>query len=48
MRAQDWFKNIDQKEYIIWADCGKHFRNKTLLGYLLCELATENKIHGEY
>ena len=46
MRERSWFERIDQKEYIVWTDCGKHFRNKTLVGYLLCELAKVNGIHG--
>ena len=46
MREQSWFERIDQKEYIVWTDCGKHFRNKTLVGYLLCELAKVHGIHG--
>ena len=34
LRNQDFFKKIEKKEYIIWADCGKHFRNKLFVGYL--------------
>ena len=45
LRNQEFFKNIEKNEYIVWADCGKHFRNSEILGYLLIELA-EEKIHG--
>ena len=34
-RSQEFFKKIDKKNYTIWADCGKHFRNNELIGYLL-------------
>ena len=26
IRKQEIFKKIEQKKYIIWVDCGKHFR----------------------
>ena len=42
MRQQDFFKEIDKREYIIWCDAGKHFRNNEILGYFLRELAREN------
>ena len=42
LRSQEFFKKIDKKNYTIWADCGKHYRNNELVGYLLLELA-ENK-----
>ena len=45
LREQTFFKVIDQKEYIIWCDAGKHFRNNEILGYFLIELARE-QIHG--
>lgn len=45
LRSQTFFRSIDQKDYIIWADCGKHFRNKLLIGYLFKELQRE-KING--
>jgi hypothetical protein len=45
LREQTFFKEIDQKEYVVWCDAGKHFRNNELLGYLLIELARD-KIHG--
>lgn len=45
LRAQEFFTAIDTKDYIVWADCGKHFRSKEMIGYLLCELA-DNDIHG--
>lgn len=45
LREQDFFKEIDKSEYIVWVDCGRHFRNKLLVGYLFKELAQEG-IHG--
>lgn len=47
LRHQEFFKNIDKNQYIVWADCGKHFRCKYFIGYLLGELADE-KIHGMF
>jgi hypothetical protein len=35
LREQEWFKENEKKKYIIWADCGKHFRNKDLVGYCM-------------
>ena len=46
LRNQDFFKNIDKSEYVIWADCGKHFRNSLLVGYLFRELKRSH-IHGK-
>ena len=34
LRQQSFFKNIEKKEYVIWCDAGKHFRNNEILGYL--------------
>ena len=45
LRDQEFFKVIEKNEYEVWVDCGKHFRNCEILGYLLTELAQEN-IHG--
>ena len=45
LRDQPFFKTIEKKEWTGWADCGKHFRNNELVGYLLLELPTSN-IHG--
>ena len=45
LRNQSFFKDIDKKDYIIWSDCVKHFRNKLMSGYLFKELK-EQKIHG--
>ena len=42
LRQQQFFKEIDMKEYIIWCDAGKHFRNNEILGYFLRELTQEN------
>ena len=41
MRQQNFFKEIDKKEYIVWCDAGKHFRNNELMGFLLRELTLE-------
>jgi hypothetical protein len=48
LRKQEFFKQLEQgrKNYVVWADCGKHFRNKEFIGYLLLELA-EEKIPGK-
>jgi hypothetical protein len=46
LREQTWFKNIDVQDYIVWADCGKHFRNNEMASYLLLELADQKK-HGK-
>ncbi len=45
LREQPFFKEIDKKEYIVWCDTGKHFRNNEMLGFLLLELA-QQQIHG--
>ena len=42
LRKQDFFKEIEQNSYIIWADCGKHFRNCQVVGYLFGDLSKEN------
>ena len=44
-RAQEFFKRIEKNNFIIWADCGKHFRNSTFIGYLFKELKAEG-IYG--
>lgn len=45
LRQQAFFKEIDKrdriKEYIVWADTGRHFRNNTVAGYLFQELSQE-------
>lgn len=41
LREQDFFKNIEKKTYVIWADCGKHFQNKEILYYFFVQLAAE-------
>jgi len=38
LREQDFFKKIDKTEYVVWCDCGKHFRNGLFVGYLFREL----------
>ena len=48
LREQDFFKEIDNKKsYIVWADCGPHFRCSEFLGYLLLDLANA-QIQGNY
>jgi hypothetical protein len=46
LREQAFFKEIHQNDYIVWADCGKHFRNNEFVGFLLCELSEVEKIRG--
>lgn len=47
LRQQNFFKmHANIKDYIVWMDCGKHFRNNIVLGYLLKELAINEKIRG--
>ncbi len=46
LRNQEFFKKIDQNEYVIWTDCGKHFRNGLFVGFLFKELKCSN-IHGK-
>lgn len=45
LRNQNYFKEIEKSEYVIWLDTGKSFRNSEVLGYFLIELARE-KING--
>lgn len=45
LREQKFFKEIDKPSYIIWMDCGRHFRNNLVSGYLLKEL-TQEKVNG--
>jgi hypothetical protein len=46
LRSQPFFLEIEKPNYIVWADCGKHFRCKEFVSYLLLELASE-KINGK-
>lgn len=46
LRSHNFFQNLAQnKQLVIWADCGTHFKNKTVLGYLFKELKDQN-VHG--
>jgi hypothetical protein len=45
LRNQEFFKKIEQGEYVVWADCGKHFRNSLFIGYLFKEMRDFEK-HG--
>ena len=50
LREQQFFRDVEdhvfiqgeEKHYFVWADCGTHFRNKWIIGYLLTELAELN------
>lgn len=48
LREQEFFKKITRgiNTYIIWADCGKHFKCNQVVSYFMEELALE-KIHGK-
>lgn len=48
LRRQDFFKEIEKPDYIVWMDCGKHFRNQYVAGYLLEDLAKKHKIRGNF
>ena len=39
MRNLECFKQVDQKDYIIWSDTGSHFRCAEFIHYLFKELA---------
>lgn len=41
LRDQEFFKAIDKKNYSVWLDCGKHFRNNLVIGYLFQELKAQ-------
>ena len=47
LRQERFFKEIEKPNYIIWMDCGKHFRNYAVSGYLLKELTNES-VNGIY
>ena len=38
IKSQNFFRRIDKDNYIVWADCGNHFRCYELLHYFLIEL----------
>jgi hypothetical protein len=40
LSRKEFFTKIDKKEYVIWADCGPHFRTQKFIGYLLLELVS--------
>lgn len=44
LREQKFFVDLEKKskDWIIWMDCGKHFRNDTVMSYLLGSLAEDN------
>ena len=43
MRKQNFFQEIEKFNYIVWADCGSHFRNGTIMHYFFKELIQEPK-----
>ena len=55
LREQSFFIEIESavfgsgtdKQYIVWSDCGLHFRCQVFFGYLLLELTTLHKINGK-
>ena len=38
LREQDFFKNLEKKKWIVWTDCGSHFRGYEMAHYLFKEL----------
>jgi hypothetical protein len=38
LRKQEFFKRIEKNNFIVWTDCGKHFRNREIMGYFFIEL----------
>lgn len=45
LRKQAFFKEIEKQNYVIWCDCGPHFRSNEMCAYFFKELA-QLKIHG--
>lgn len=44
LRTLHFFRETEElntKNYVVWADCGKHFRNQIFIGYLFNELSKE-------
>ena len=39
LREKDFFKKIDTDNYVIWADCGTHFRCKALAHYFFLRVS---------
>jgi hypothetical protein len=39
----DFFKQVDQNEYVIWTDCGKQFRSAEFFYFLFDELKAKGK-----
>ncbi len=42
LRTREFFKKIDTFNYVIWCDCGTHFRNSQILSYFFSELRSQN------
>lgn len=47
LQNQEFFKEVFKNDWIIWADCGTHFRNNDLVSYLLKHLLSKH-IYGKY
>ena len=45
LREQIPFKEIEKSNYIIWADCGPHFRCSEFVYFLFDELSKKEKLH---
>lgn len=41
IRNQNIFKKIDKKQYIIWTDCGPHFRSNEFADFLFTDLKND-------
>jgi hypothetical protein len=47
LRAHECFEKFQKiTDWIVWMDCGKHFRNKRVMGYLLTELSSERNLQN--
>ena len=42
LRNQEYLKKVEKNNYIIWSDCGKHFRCSEFISFLMIELAQSN------
>ena len=45
MRQLQQFKEIQKSKYIIWADCGPHFRSSEFISYIYDDLCKEQHIN---
>ena len=44
LRNQSFFKEIDKPNYIIWTDCGTHFRCERFVNFMMGEVSQEKKV----